>query len=142
MAATAKPLTSSTLALPPDTYIYTLARLQNSCAAISSDDTLTYFDPSNLSISSQVKNANKSITSLCATHDGAGVATAGRDGFVKVWDPRSEGVVREYRNRKRGFLIRCVLCFSSCWRGSSIYDGRFVLMVGSQGYRTQCASCE
>ncbi|GAB7341980.1 hypothetical protein MBLNU457_g0278t1 [Dothideomycetes sp. NU457] len=100
MAATAKQLTSSTLSLPPDTYIYTLARLQNFCAAISSDDTLTYFDPSNLSISSQIKNANNSITSLCASHDGAGVATAGRDGLVKVWDPRRKGVVGEYRNPK------------------------------------------
>lgn len=109
MAATAKQLTSSTLSLPPDTYIYTLARLQNSCAAISSDDTLTYLDPSNLSISSQVKNANRSITSLCATYDGAGVATAGRDGLVRVWDPRSRGAVREYRNRKSGFKSRFAL---------------------------------
>jgi len=108
MAATAKPLDSSTLSLPPDTYIYSLARLRSSCAAISSDDTLTYFRPSNLSVTLQVKNAHQSITSLCATPDQSGVATAGRDGVVRVWDPRSNKAVMEYRNRKFVFLLRVI----------------------------------
>ncbi|KAG9762948.1 WD40 repeat-like protein, partial [Aureobasidium melanogenum] len=88
--ATTKQLAYSGLSLPSDTYIYSLARTATLCAAISSDDSLRYFDPTNLSLAHTVSKAHEGITCLKATSDGKGLMTAGRDGVVKCWDERAK----------------------------------------------------
>jgi len=97
----AKQIAHSNLSLKPDTYIYTLARLQNACAAISSDDSLTYFDPTSLAVTHRVRDAHKSITCLAPTYDLKSTATAGRDGLIKFWDERAgSAAALEVRNRR------------------------------------------
>lgn len=88
----AKQVASSTLALPADTFIYALARLQTSYAAISSNDALTIFDPRTLGINTQIAHAHRGLTCLCA-NDG-NLFTAGRDGNVRVWDSRTDSATR------------------------------------------------
>lgn len=98
--ATTKQLASSGLSLPSDTYIYSLARLATSCAAISSDDSLRYFDPTNLSLVHTVAKAHEGITCLKATSDGKGLVTAGRDGVVRCWDERAKSAGVKMADRK------------------------------------------
>ena len=95
----AKHLAASNLSLPADTYIYTLARLQNYCAAISSDDSLTYFDPTTLKVLQQAAKAHEGITCLEAALDTQGVVTAGRDGLIKFWDDRAKEASLKLRER-------------------------------------------
>ena len=108
---TAKQLASSGLLLPNDTYIYSLARTTTLCAAISSDDSLRYFDPTNLLLVHTVAKAHQSITCLKATSDGKGLVTAGRDGTVRCWDERakSAGVQMADRRFLHSFHPRCCL---------------------------------
>jgi len=111
MGTSAKLLTAESLALPEDTYIYTLARLADSCVAISSDDSLTYFDPSTLAVKHTVKNASAGLTCLIAASDRTVVATAGRDGAVRCWDQRAKAAGLECRNRESnhdGLLHDCI----------------------------------
>ena len=110
-----KQLASSSLSLPPDTYIYSLARTQSGCAAISSDDSLRVFDPSSLSLIHTAANAHKGLTCLEADSQGRGYVTAGRDGAVKCWDDRakSAGAVmtdRALKCRVPCCLDMCLLC--------------------------------
>lgn len=97
---TAKQLTSSGLSLPDDTYIYSLARTTTLCAAISSDDSLRYFDPSNLSLVHTVAKAHRGITCLKTTSDGKGIITAGRDGTVRCWDERAKSAGVQMADRR------------------------------------------
>ena len=107
---TAKQLASSGLSLPNDTYIYSLARTTTSCAAISSDDSLRYFDPTNLSLVHTVAKAHQGITCLKATSDGKGLVTAGRDGTVRCWDERAKSAGVQMADRRFFlFLISSVL---------------------------------
>lgn len=108
---TAKQLASSGLSLPSDTYIYSLARTTALCAAISSDDSLRYFDPINLSLVHTVAKAHQSITCLKATSDGKGLVTAGKDGTVRCWDERakSAGVQMADRRSLSIFVLYCCL---------------------------------
>ena len=99
MSTTAKHLASSGLSLPADTYIYSLARTTNLCAAISSDDSLRYFDPTNLALVHNVANAHQGITCLKSTSDGKGLVTAGRDGSVKCWDERAKSAGLQMSDR-------------------------------------------
>ena len=100
MRETAKQTGSVQISAVSDTYIYSLARLQNSCAAISSDDALTYFDPSTLAVKHQPMNNNAGLTCLTASSDGKGALVAGRDGVVRCWDERARSAGLEFRNRK------------------------------------------
>jgi len=97
---TAKQLASSGLSLPNDTYIYSLARTSTLCAAISSDDSLRYFDPTNLSLVHTVAKAHQGITCLKATSDGKGLVTAGRDGTVRCWDERAKSAGVQMADRR------------------------------------------
>jgi WD40 repeat protein len=97
---TAKQLASSGLSLPDDTYIYSLARTTTLCAAISSDDSLRYFDPSNLSLVHTVVKAHQGITCLKTTSDGKGLITAGRDGTVRCWDERAKSAGVQMADRR------------------------------------------
>lgn len=109
---TAKQLASSALSLPNDTYIYSLARTTTLCAAISSDDSLRYFDPTNLSLAHTVSKAHEGITCLKATSDGKGLVTAGRDGTVRCWDERAKSAGVQMADRR--FPFCCLLLPSYC----------------------------
>jgi WD40 repeat protein len=118
---TAKQLASSGLSLPNDTYIYSLARTTTLCAAISSDDSLRYFDPSNLSLVHTVAKAHQGITCLKTTSDGKGLITAGRDGTVRCWDERAKSAGVQMADRRSFSLSCCCLdtfdesCSDDCY---------------------------
>lgn len=103
----AKQLASSGLSLPPDTYIYALARAAGACAAISSDDSLRYFDATNLSVVQSVTKAHGGITCLRADSNGRGYVTAGRDGIVKSWDDRAKAAGAQLKDRMWKCLGTC-----------------------------------
>lgn len=89
---TLKATASSSLSLAEGHYIYSIAPSSpGSFAAISSDDSLRVFDANGLSHASVVAaSAHEGVTSLKSYDAGQQVlATAGRDGKVKLWDLRS-----------------------------------------------------
>ena len=97
------PTLTSSLSLPPNTYIYKI--LQSSpteLAIITSSDSLHFLDPQTLRSTRTIPNVHESITCLENSNDPASnlILTAGRDGVVKYWDVRSKEKVLEIRNRK------------------------------------------
>jgi WD40 repeat protein len=94
---TLKAAGSSTLSLPEGSYIYSIsASTPASFAAISSDDSLRIFDATSLKLLSvpAAKTHEGGVTCLkeygIATGGGPQLlATAGRDGKVRLWDVRS-----------------------------------------------------
>ncbi|GAB1734849.1 hypothetical protein NU195Hw_g9082t1 [Hortaea werneckii] len=84
----AKPVTSSTLGSGPDTYFYTLARTGSSLATISSDDTLRIFDPATLRSTTTARTPRSGLSSLQPITNHT-LATAGRDGVIRLWDTRT-----------------------------------------------------
>ncbi|KAI6862369.1 hypothetical protein KC338_g5361 [Hortaea werneckii] len=84
----AKPVTSSTLGSEPDTYFYSLARTGSSLATIGSDDTLRIFDPTTLRSITTALVPGSGLSSLQPISDHV-LATAGRDGTIRLWDTRS-----------------------------------------------------
>lgn len=89
-----KATAASSLSLPADSYIYSIAAsAPGSFSAISSDDSLRVFDAASLDHVSLVaaKTHDGGVTSLRSY--GAGdqplLATGGRDGKVKLWDLRN-----------------------------------------------------
>lgn len=103
---------TSTLSLPPDSYIYKLlptsARTSplsystlDELAVICSDDSLRFLTPSlTLASSGLIKNVHESVTCLERVDDrGTIVATAGRDSTVRFWDRRTRSRVSEIRTR-------------------------------------------
>lgn len=99
---------SSNLSLPPDTYIYSVLPIglpstsPTQLAALCSDDSLRLISP-DLSLSTLKTHANVNASVTCANRfsdDGNLIATAGRDGLVRVLDARSGSVVAEARMRK------------------------------------------
>lgn len=109
--------TSSSLFLPPDSYIYKLlcANTGALIAAISSDDSLRVFDLGTLAKQSTAvvgpDNALKDVHTgvTCLEAFGAQqehcVLTAGRDGAVRGWDLRSGKRILELKDRKDSQLI-------------------------------------
>jgi WD40 repeat protein len=86
----AKLLANSSLSTPPDTYLYTLARTGSSAyATIGSDDSLRIFNIPSLTLSRSYPSAHKGIACLITAPDGTNLITAGRDGFIRFWDPRT-----------------------------------------------------
>ncbi|KAF2218147.1 WD40-repeat-containing domain protein [Elsinoe ampelina] len=114
MASVAKQTATSNVSLPPDTYIYALARLSNSIACIASDDTIGLLDPTTLKVKHKISKCHKSVTSLTAVTGSQTLATAGRDGLVKVWDERKEASLSTLSIRICG-CIRMVSFFSCPW---------------------------
>lgn len=97
----AKQVAATNLSLPADTYIYQLANLDSVYVAISSDDSLTYFDPTSLALTHQAKGAHQGLTCISKDlHGSRTVVTAGRDGLVKCWDERCKGLPVQMRERK------------------------------------------
>lgn len=91
---TAKLLATSTLGTQPDTYFYALATSPHQSAAklatIGSDDTLRLSDPVTLRLEASVPSCHNGVSCLIASsalHDG--FITSGRDGLIKLWDPRT-----------------------------------------------------
>jgi len=99
-----KQTASSGLSLPLDTYIYSLAQTTANCTAISSDDSLRYFDSSSLSLVRSVTKAHDGITCLQSNSNFSGYVTAGRDGLVKCWDERAEAAGSVLKDRKLEFM--------------------------------------
>lgn len=96
----------SDLGLPPNSYIYKIISTAprqdpltysrtDQLAAIASDDSLRFFDPTTLKTlpNGVVRNVNEKVTCLERGNDQESnlVATAGRDGLIKFWDKRSTG---------------------------------------------------
>lgn len=115
--ATATLQTSSSLFLPPDSYIYKLQPVNTGAliAAISSDDSLRVFDLGTLAKQSTsvvgpdhaLKDVHTGVTCLEAfgAQQKDCVLTAGRDGFVRGWDLRSGKRILELKDRKDSQLI-------------------------------------
>ncbi|KAJ5091363.1 hypothetical protein NUU61_006233 [Penicillium alfredii] len=85
---------SSSLSLPADNYIYSIAAsAPGSFAAISSDDSLRVFDAANLERVSVVspKTHDGGVTALrsCVAGGPQLLVTGGRDGKVRLWDARA-----------------------------------------------------
>ncbi|KAI5785896.1 WD domain protein [Geopyxis carbonaria] len=80
---------TTNLSTPDGSYIYSVVRASSSAlAAIASDDSLRIFDPRRLSVHSTILNThNLGVTSLTTVSEYV-LATAGRDGLVKIWDTR------------------------------------------------------
>ena len=92
---------SSSLALPPDSYIYRIVPIDGKIAAISSDDSLRIVDPCTFQQipDGLIENVNEGVTCLELHPDsGSHLSTAGRDGVVKTWDLRVQRSVVEYRD--------------------------------------------
>lgn len=85
----AKQLAKSGLSTPPDTYLYTLARTGSNYATIGSDDSLRIFSVPNLNVTRTYASAHKGISCLVTAPDGTNLFTAGRDGVIRLWDPRN-----------------------------------------------------
>lgn len=110
--ASATPIASGSAGLPPNSYIYkiistaprqdplTYSKLDQ-LAIISSDDSLRFLDPSNLSASGVIKNVNDKVTCLERANDAPSnvVATAGRDGKIRFWDKRTRQKALEIESR-------------------------------------------
>ena len=123
-----KSLAESTLSLPIESYIYSIAPCgpaksssspSNQLVTISSDDSLRILDGQILQlvhiVSSQI-HGNGGVTCLNnlretqSNNPQAGyeslVATAGRDGTIKLWDVRSKGEPAiQMRNGEFGFAF-------------------------------------
>lgn len=109
--------TSSSLFLPPESYIYRLQPVNAGplIAAISSDDSLRLFDLETLakqstavvSAHNTLKDIHKGVTCLEALgpQQEHCVLTAGRDGAVRGWDLRSGKKILELKDRKDSRLI-------------------------------------
>lgn len=97
---------ASSLALPADNYIYSIAAsAPGAFAAISSDDSLRVFDAANLDRGVSViagKTHDGGVTSLrsYATNESQLLVTGGREGKVKVWDVRSGSMAAEFQTSK------------------------------------------
>ncbi|KAM0720577.1 hypothetical protein Q7P37_004713 [Cladosporium fusiforme] len=85
----AKQLAQSNLSALPDTYFYTLARTGSDFATIGSDDALRIFNIPDLKQTRTYAQAHSGISCLTTASDGTSLFTAGRDGLIRLWDPRT-----------------------------------------------------
>jgi WD40 repeat protein len=104
---TLKATAASSLSLPAENYIYTIARsAPGSFAAISSDDSLRVFDAATLDRVSVISNKthDAGVTSLRSYAAGESqlLATGGREGKVKLWDVRAGNAVVEVETGESG----------------------------------------
>ncbi|KAK5121093.1 hypothetical protein LTR85_005577 [Meristemomyces frigidus] len=102
----AKPVASSTLGSPSDTYLYALARIGDCFATIGSDDALRIFDPS-LKVRYTAQPRNSGLSCLETFSDNS-LATAGRDGVVRLWDTR--GKLASQFAEPQGRAISALVC--------------------------------
>lgn len=89
---------SSSLSLPPNSYIYDIVAVGEQLGAISSDDSLRIFDSQTLQTTSDgVRyNVHEGVTCLERYRgDNSTVLTAGRDGKIRCWDIRAAEMTLE-----------------------------------------------
>ena len=84
----AKLLKSSTLGCAANTYLYALAHIGDHAATIGSDDTLRIFD-SALQVLQTARPRDSGLSCL-KTFSHNTLATAGRDGTIRLWDARAK----------------------------------------------------
>lgn len=97
---------ASALGTPADTYLFSLARAGNNLATIGSDDALRLFDHA-LRVISVAQPRGSGLSCLKAFGD-RGLATAGRDGTVRIWDSRSKQVAQ--LSEPQGRAISAIAC--------------------------------
>ncbi|KAJ5676789.1 uncharacterized protein N7477_002422 [Penicillium maclennaniae] len=105
---TLQAVASSSLGLPADNYIYSIAASAGCFAAISSDDSLRVFDASNLDSVSVISNkTHDGVSSLRSYTAGESqlLVTGGREGKVKVWDVRSGNAVVELETARNAPVL-------------------------------------
>lgn len=106
MIPSASQTSTSSLSLPPDTYIFDIAAIPGTAylAAISSDDSLRIVDAATLNEVSHPKiglAVHAGVTRLHAIDQAGEVLTAGRDGLAKLWDLRDDAAAQmEFRDGK------------------------------------------
>lgn len=90
---------------PAGTYIYDIVPVAGGLASVSSDDSLRLLDPLSLNAGpvNEIKKVNADVTCLKAVSvggdgDAVVMCTAGRDGRVVLWDPRSGVKAGEVRS--------------------------------------------
>ncbi|KAF7718180.1 Uncharacterized protein PECH_005641 [Penicillium ucsense] len=101
---------ASSLSLPAESYIYSIAKsAPGSFAAISSDDSLRVFDAANLDQVTVVsaKTHEAGVTSLrsYATGDSQLLVTGGREGKVKLWDVRAKKAIMEMETARHAPVL-------------------------------------
>jgi len=116
---TLKAIASSSLGLPAENYIYSIAASAPGCfAAISSDDSLRVFDAANLdrvSVISHKTHDGVSALRSYTTGDAQLLMTGGREGTVKIWDVRAGNAVVEIETGKSVSFAIVYYGFCPCW---------------------------
>jgi hypothetical protein len=111
---TLKATASSSLGLPAESYIYSIAAsAPGSFAAISSDDSLRVFDAANLERVSVIsRKTHDGVSALRSyTGDSQLLVTGGREGSVKVWDVRAGNAVVEMETGESVSFSIVFFCF-------------------------------
>lgn len=85
----AKQLAQSNLSTSPETYLYTLTRTGSDFATIGSDDALRIFNIPDLKPTRTYSPAHTGISCLTTASDSTSLLTGGRDGLIRLWDPRT-----------------------------------------------------
>lgn len=96
---------TSSLSLPPDSYIYKILQVDSKIAAISSDNSLRAIDSTSLKEIRDgiLNNVHAGVTCLEALRNDRSVfLTAGRDAAVRSWDSRSGKSTLELSDGKSG----------------------------------------
>jgi WD40 repeat protein len=119
MANSLHQLHSSSLGLPPASYVYSLAPCGDDVlSVISSDNSLRYFDRQTLQLlpdgvfsSIHLRGGDDSgVTCLCPVNSGNQnlLATCGRDGIARLWDlrERRRDAVARFSTGKPKILLR------------------------------------
>ena len=118
-----KETASSSLSLPPNSYIYSIIPISSgSFAAISSDDSLRIFDAldGNLSPASIFANNTHQDGVTCLKSYSSSsqqlrlLVTAGYDGRVKLWDIRSRSPLLELSTNDTGMFLFLILFLFLC----------------------------
>lgn len=115
---------SSSLSLPPDNYIYSIAAsAPGTFSAISSDDSLRVFDAASLShVSLVTGKTHEGGVSSMRTYGGGNqplLATGGQDGKVRLWDSRNANSPAVVEMQTGAFLCSIFMQISRsgsrCW---------------------------
>jgi WD40 repeat protein len=96
---------TSSLSLPPDSYIYKILQVDSKIAAISSDDSLRVIDSTSLNEIRDgiLNNVHAGVTCLEALRNDRSIfLTAGRDAVVRSWDLRSGKSTLDLSDGKSG----------------------------------------
>ncbi|KAI9842766.1 MAG: hypothetical protein M1837_006949 [Sclerophora amabilis] len=131
-----RPIASSSLSLPPETYIYSIIpTASNSLAAISSDDSLRVFNRETLRLipGDFIQPAHEGVTCLQGVDDAGNiVSTAGRDGVIRFWDLRSgkkTGELNGVANNAPILALGCSAARNAVVAGTELDGGQAVVAI-------------